>query len=137
MKFRFLFLAIAILTCGTSALIADKTHAANAADACRAELERYCPNIEPGPRLGECMEQHQNELSSDCKKAHEQIKASGPMGGGAGYSCRADIQKYCTNMEPGPGLGECLEQHLNDLSSECKATHQQMKRRSHPGAQGR
>jgi len=77
MKFRFLFLAIAILMCGTSALIADKTHAANAADACRADLERYCPNIEPGPRLGECMEQHQNELSSDCKKAHEQIKASG------------------------------------------------------------
>jgi hypothetical protein len=37
-------------------------------------------------------------------------------------ACMADFQKYCPGVEPGGGrVVECLAQHLDKLTPQCKA----------------
>jgi len=36
--------------------------------------------------------------------------------------CKADVQKFCSEVKPGGGrIIECLKEHENDLSPQCKA----------------
>ena len=65
-------LAIAGLLAGSAAMAADAP-AAPAGDealaACKPDIERLCPGVQPGEgRIKECMKQHRKDLSPDCKK---------------------------------------------------------------------
>ena len=44
--------------------------------------------------------------------------------------CRADIEKFCSDVKPGGGrMVECLRQHQSALSPECKAHGKEMRER--------
>jgi hypothetical protein len=39
------------------------------ADACKGDAEKLCPDVKPGEgRILRCLKQHENDLSSACKK---------------------------------------------------------------------
>jgi len=38
--------------------------------ACRADLEKLCPGVQPGGgRIGQCLREHQDQVSDSCKSA--------------------------------------------------------------------
>ena len=84
--------------------------------ACKADLEKACPGIEPGQgRILACLEGKTDQLSQACKddvskKFNALYKA-----------CRADAQKLCPDTEMGGGkLLQCLGDNEKSLSSSCK-----------------
>jgi hypothetical protein len=65
--------------------------------------------------------------------AFGQPPAGGGGGGGRGgavrQACAADIQKFCPNIQPGPGGGmrDCIRKNFDGLSDSCKSALQQMR----------
>ena len=87
-----------------------------AGKACKADLEKVCPGIEPGQgRILACLEGKTDQLSQACKddvskKFNALYKA-----------CRPDAQKLCPDTEMGGGkLLQCLGDNEAKLSSSCK-----------------
>ena len=84
--------------------------------ACKADLEKACPGIEPGQgRILACLEGKTDQLSQACKddvskKFNALYKA-----------CRPDAEKLCPGTEMGGGkLLQCLGDNEKSLSSSCK-----------------
>jgi cysteine rich repeat protein len=84
--------------------------------ACKADLEKACPGIEPGQgRILACLEGKTDQLSQACKddvskKFNALYKA-----------CRPDAEKLCPGVEMGGGkLLQCLGDNEKTLSSSCK-----------------
>jgi Spy/CpxP family protein refolding chaperone len=46
-------------------------HFAMIEEACGSAMERFCPDLEPGPELGMCLRENQEELSDLCRMALE------------------------------------------------------------------
>ena len=43
-------------------------------------------------------------------------------GGSVRQACAADLQKFCSSVQPGGGgMMKCMHQHSSDLSDECKS----------------
>ena len=67
--------------------------------------------------------------------AFAQPPAGGGGGGGGGHgggmraACGADIQKFCPNLLPGPGMRDCIKKNYASLSDTCKAAIDQMRAR--------
>ena len=40
--------------------------------ACKADVEQFCKDVEKG-KIGDCLKQHKDELSADCKAARDKI----------------------------------------------------------------
>ena len=87
-----------------------------AGKACKADLEKVCPGIEPGQgRILACLEGKTDQLSQACKddvskKFNALYKA-----------CRSDATKLCPGVEMGGGkLLGCLGDNEAQLSSSCK-----------------
>lgn len=59
-----------------AACVALPSYAADAAasaphgdGACKADIEKLCPNVQPGEgRIKACMKEHRKELSKECKQ---------------------------------------------------------------------
>jgi membrane fusion protein, multidrug efflux system len=49
-------------------------------------------------------------------------------------ACGADLQKYCPNME-GPDRFQCMHEHQDDFTAECKTAMSKMRRRGGGGGQ--
>ena len=84
--------------------------------ACKADLEKACPGIEPGQgRILACLQGNTDQLSQACKddvskKFNALYKA-----------CRPDAEKLCPGTEMGGGkLLQCLGDNEKSLSSSCK-----------------
>ena len=44
---------------------------------CRADIERFCPGIQPGGgRIGKCLKPHAQELSPECMEAAKARRAA-------------------------------------------------------------
>jgi len=85
---------------------------------CKADREKLCPGIKPGDgKLGECMKQHEAELSAECvaerkerQEAWKNVRAN----------CKDDAGKFCTDVEKGQGaMKKCLESHASELGQTC------------------
>ena len=64
---------------------------------------------------------------------------AGNGGGGMRQACKADFQKFCSDVQPGGGARmQCMRQHAADLSDVCKAAFAAHQRAhdSQPAAQG-
>jgi hypothetical protein len=84
--------------------------------ACKADLEKACPGIEPGQgRILACLQGKTDELSQACKDdVSKKFNA-------LYKSCRADAEKLCPGTEMGGGkLLGCLGDNEAKLSSSCK-----------------
>jgi hypothetical protein len=87
-----------------------------AGKACKADLDKVCPGVEPGQgRILACLEGKLDQLSQACKddvskKFNALYKA-----------CRPDAQKLCPGVEMGGGkVLQCLGDNEASLSSSCK-----------------
>jgi len=84
--------------------------------ACKADLAKVCPGVEPGQgRILACLQGKTDQLSQACKddvskKFNALYKA-----------CRPDATKLCPGVEMGGGkLLQCLGDNEKTLSSSCK-----------------
>lgn len=88
---------------------------AGADNPCRADAAKLCPGIPRGQELRECMMKNRDLLSPECKAYKEKKRA-------AHGACRADVKKFCADVQPGDGrIKNCLRLHENELSGECRA----------------
>jgi hypothetical protein len=84
--------------------------------ACKADLEKLCPGVEPGHgRILACIEGKTDQLSQACKddvskKLDAFYKA-----------CKADADKLCASVVRGEGrVMQCLKDNEASLSKSCK-----------------
>jgi hypothetical protein len=91
--------------------------------ACVKDVERLCPDLEPGPKLRKCIQEKRAEFSPECKaRIEEREKLRREFL----ESCTDDIRTYCANTERGRGrLRRCLEAQLGRLTPECRSAVEQ------------
>lgn len=107
----------------TMALMAAPAFAYGGGDrgACRADAQRLCPDITPGPgswkSVHDCLEQNTANLSPTCQ--HQLTRRQAKMDQ-ALQACQADIQNLCSDVGSEPhATSKCLFQHRTDLSATC------------------
>ncbi len=100
-------------------LTAGPAHAQRGQGPCREDIQKFCPNVQPGGgRFRDCLQQHAAELSPACQQHIKETKAQVATWRQA---CEADVQKLCSGVSPGQGrIIACLRQHEADLSQPCK-----------------
>ena len=84
--------------------------------ACKADLEKLCPGVEPGHgRILACLEGKTDQLSTACKDDVSNKLV-------AFYkACKADTDKLCATVERGEGrVMQCLKDNEASLSKSCK-----------------
>ena len=67
-----LIVSLALAFTGVAAMAADAASApagGGGGAACKKDVERLCPGVQPGEnRIKTCMKEHRKELSDECKK---------------------------------------------------------------------
>ena len=84
----------------------------NRNEPCKADIEKFCKNVQPGQgRIEKCIQRHEAELSPACRNLVTEERA-----------CEADASKFCKGVKPGGGrIVNCLKQHQAELSAGCGA----------------
>jgi hypothetical protein len=95
---------------------------------CFEDAAKFCKNIAPGmTALMECLENHESELSSECK-THEakmlglRVERAEQVGEKVKFrqACMNDMGKFCNDADPAKGgMLNCLKEHENELSAPC------------------
>ncbi len=100
-------------------MTAVPAHAQRGKGPCREDIQKFCPNIQPGGgRYRDCLQQHASELSPACQ---QHIKETAANVAAWRQACEADVQKLCSDAAVGQGnIMKCLQQHQGDLSQPCK-----------------
>jgi Golgi apparatus protein 1 len=123
----------------TTAAVADEQQMRG--DACRADVERLCKDVQVGEgRVANCLKHNNASVSAGCKehmakmreRAQERMQAFE-------QACKSDLDQYCKDVPRGQGkVMGCLRDHAGNLSASCKeqlsqidARHQQMHTRMH------
>jgi hypothetical protein len=105
---------------GDSAGLATPLHGA-----CKADIEKYCSNVEPGDgRLLACLYAHEDKVSEACDDATADmsniVDAALSAVGDTVAQCVPDIQKHCSGTEFGDGqMLSCLYAHRADIHKDC------------------
>jgi hypothetical protein len=92
--------------------------------ACRADMEQFCPAIEPGGgRMLGCLSRHQLEISRPCESEVVRIGEARDRLEAFRSACVADLRSLCADVpqQAGPML-ECVEENRERVSKECSAT---------------
>jgi hypothetical protein len=118
-------LAVAVLMVGT---LAGMSGAQQKQGPCADDFAKYCKDVQPGGgRIARCLKQHEQELSPACKQHVAEVKKRGKEFRAA---CEDDVFKLCWDVQPGGGrIVNCLKQHEQELTPDCKAKMQQKKAR--------
>ncbi|HEY5072566.1 MAG TPA: cysteine rich repeat-containing protein [Caulobacteraceae bacterium] len=80
-----------------------------------ASCNRPAPGAQPAPS---------GQAATSGQAAASGNAASGPLasGGAAVHrACKEDIAKFCAGTQPGPDRAQCMRQHKDELSADCKA----------------
>jgi hypothetical protein len=95
---------------------------------CADDVAKFCKDVQPGGgRIVRCMKQHEQELSPACKQHVAEVKKKGQE---FREACEDDVFKLCGDVKPGGGrVLNCLKQHEQELTPDCKAKMQQKKAR--------
>lgn len=89
-------------------------------DACKADIEKLCKNVEPGEdRIMKCLKENEVELSAACKAVAETMKAE-KQAINEPCPCVADRDKFCKNAK-GSDRNDCMNEHEKDFSEACRA----------------
>lgn len=85
---------------------------------CKADRDKFCAGIKAGDgKLGECMKQHEAELSPECAAERKQRREAWKN---VRASCKEEAGKYCADVEKGHGrVKACLESHMSELGQPC------------------
>ena len=121
------FLAgLASVLLGTPAAFAQDSVVDYVMEACKTDLEQYCPLVTPGNgRILHCMAAHADKISGRCEFAFYQAAAFlEELTVALAYfaqECEADIGNYCSEVEAGDGrILACLDSHAEHVSDSCK-----------------
>ncbi len=90
---------------------------------CKADYEKLCGDVKPGGgRIMECLKEHKDELSPECKTFLENKKAEiMEKVQHVQEKCKSDVDKLCSGVEPGGGrILKCLLQHKDELTEDCR-----------------
>jgi hypothetical protein len=95
-------------------IVLTATCAASAQEACRAEAEKFCKDVQHGEgRLLKCLQGHEADLSVECRARLNTINQF--------MACIDDVMHLCPGNEPVGGEAiKCLRLHETDLSTACK-----------------
>ena len=105
---------------GGAALAEQPPSTPQPASACRADVARLCPGVQPGRgAIRDCLRQNADQLSDECKahldQAHQKFQA-------AREACQPDVAKFCADVKPGGHrIAACLREHASELSQACQA----------------
>ena len=105
--------------------------------ACQGDVQRLCGDVEPGQgRIKRCLRENQDQLSAECRAQAKKVKR-GKRGKRAmrriKRACGADIQQPCGDVQGRRGLKRCMREHADELSAECSAAVEKLKRRGRKG----
>ena len=92
--------------------------------ACKADLDQFCPAIEPGGgRMLGCLSRNQLELSRPCESEVVRIGEARDRLEAFRNACLGDLKALCAGVpqQAGPLL-ECAQENRERVSAECKAT---------------
>jgi cysteine rich repeat protein len=113
------FIVIATITlCLT--LVGGEGAFAQGPGACQGDIQQFCKDVQQGGgRIAQCLKQHKQELSPECKtriaEIAKQIKE-------VHKACEDDLLTFCPGIKPGGGrVAECLKANKDNLSDDCKA----------------
>ncbi len=96
------------------------------AKGCNREINTYCQGVTPGEgRVLACLYAYEDKLSGQCEyalyNAAVQLERAVNALSYLANECDADLQKYCSSVQPGQGrLLDCLDRNKGQLSSRCK-----------------
>jgi len=87
--------------------------------ACKADVEKFCSGVSGGHRaVGECLHQHQSDLSAECQAKLEKFAQHGQRFA----ACRDDVKNLCAGAGHDRGqVRNCLNEHESELSDGCRA----------------
>jgi hypothetical protein len=122
--------AIAVLIFG--ALTGTGTSVRAEEGACKADVEKFCANVQPGEgRIAQCLKTHQGELSPACRLHGQEMKTKVKAAREEIYAaCYDDQQKLCSGIQPGEGrVANCLKQNQAQLSAGCQTKLAEIKER--------
>ncbi|MGZ8252758.1 MAG: cysteine rich repeat-containing protein [Methylophilaceae bacterium] len=128
------FLCLSLSACATSEVKNNPSSAATVNEdpvqtfmqGCKTELDTYCKDVTPGEgRILACIYAHGDKLSSRCEYAmYESATQLERIMEALSYAineCDTDLQKYCSNVEPGEGrLLACLDKNTKTVSAACQ-----------------
>jgi len=120
--------AVVVVFVGVVWLVASNVYA-QASRPCAEDVEKFCKGVQPGGgRIAECLKQHENELSGPCKQRIQETRERAKE---VHQACADDVQKFCGDVTPGKGrVAQCLKEHANQLSPECKKKLEEARSRS-------
>jgi Golgi apparatus protein 1 len=136
------FVTVAVCAAGLFGATAVAAQQQPGRDACRADVERLCKNVQPGGgRVAQCLKDNEASVSAECKEhmakmrehMHQRMKAFDE-------ACKGDVEQYCKDVQPGQGrMVRCLRDNEAKLSASCKEQLSQMdeqRRRMHERMHG-
>lgn len=85
---------------------------------CHQQLKEICKDKRGAAKFA-CIKDNKAQLSPECQKKIEEKKAKWKDHSEA---CKADREKFCSSTKAGAGrIIQCMKNHMEQLSAECKA----------------
>ena len=98
-------------------------------NACADDIAKFCKDVQPGGgRLVRCMQEHEKDLSPQCKASIKEARAKAKE---VHEVCADDVHKFCKDVQPGGWrIVNCLKQNEKQLSPECREKLTQAKKKA-------
>lgn len=95
---------------------------------CAEDVVKFCSGVQPGGgRMAQCLAAHIQDISPACKTRITEVKNRMIN---ISEACEDDVEQLCTDIRPlGGRVLKCLREHVDEVSSECKATLVDVKRK--------
>jgi hypothetical protein len=90
--------------------------------ACKADMDKLCPNVERGDARRSCIETNKDKFSDSCEAARNAARDAGQDRREAfRAACAGDVAKLCADVEKGKGrVIDCMRGHADKLTPSCK-----------------
>jgi hypothetical protein len=117
-----IFAALLTLACFPTGAFAQNQSAApppapTFGAACAADVQKFCPNMAPGPDRQKCVVVNMAKMSPNCQTVYNALRANILA---LRQACGADFQHYCPGVTTQPARGQCLSQNQPQFSAACQ-----------------
>jgi hypothetical protein len=118
--------AIGMVLVFSGVVSAQQTLIDSVVKGCDKELKTYCKDVTPGEGRGlACLYAFSDKLTPKCEYAlYDAAVQLERVVNALAYTvneCRADLTKFCSNINPGEGrLLQCLEKNDAQVTNRCK-----------------